>query len=224
MENIEIPLHFSIHPDLNNLISEYLHISNENMEFYYKDNLLQDERFETMEIAEGDTILLTWKITEEIIYKRSTSKDYSWYDQKNFIPFFVDKSILVSAFGFFRHTEASITAIYDLFLYEQKEDLSRKLVMSLVDVSVTASEVDSYYVKKVSFTPIVLKGNVKYFAYVNYKFADMRTYFSYCGTAVQTVSGVTFTFQDQTEPGFKSSSTSGHLPNIYFKSYNPYEN
>lgn len=208
---------------LKNLLAEYLSLIKELIFIYFKNEEKQDDvLISSLEITEGDTFVASFKSGEEICYKRSTSKDYTWYDQKNFIPFIVDKNIVVSAIGFFRHYDNS-PAKYEFFLYEVSESGNKILVSSLSDVKVNPSECDSLCVKKVNISPVLLKANVKYYAYVNFKDPSQRTYYSYYGTADQTISGVRFRMLDQSELGYRSSSTTGHLPYIYFKLDNPYE-
>lgn len=209
---------------LKSKIAEYLTITPEMISLSFKEKVLSDDTYiHNLEIAEGDSFLIGFNQNELSIYKRSTSRDYSWYDQKNFIPFIVDKTIIVSAFGFFKHTDTA-QAIYDFFLYEKKDDGSKLLILQMLNVKVLPTECDSeMYVKKVTCTPTILKENVNYHVYVNYKISDMRTYFAYYGTADQTVNGVRFRMLDGNESGYRSSSTSGHMPYIYFKLYNPYD-
>jgi hypothetical protein len=205
-------------------LSEYLNISADPIEISHKDKILSNETIlQSLEINENDTLLISFLQKDEFIFKRSQSKDYSWYDQKNVIPFTVDKSVLVYAFGFWRHTD-SVPSTYDFTLYEEKEDGSRILVTQMSNVKVMPSECDSNYVKRVQLPKeILLKGEVKYRAYVYYKTSDQRTYFSYSASSDQTFEGVRFKFTDTVEDGHRCSSTSGHLPYIYFKHFNPWQ-
>lgn len=206
------------------ILSEYLSISADPIEISHKDKIVPNETIlHSLEINENDTLLISFVQKDEFIFKRSQSKDYSWYDQKNVIPFSVDKSILVYAFGFFRHTD-SVASTYDFSLYEEKEDGSRILVTQMSNVKVLPSECDSNYVKRVPLPKeILLKGETKYRAYVNYKISDQRTYFSYSASSDQTFEGVRFRFTDTVEDGHRCSSTSGHLPYIYFKHFNAWQ-
>jgi hypothetical protein len=210
--------------EIKKLLSEYLNISADPIEISHKDKTLSNETIlHTLEINENDTLLVSFLHKDEFIFKRSQSKDYSWYDQKNVIPFTVDKSILVYAFGFWRHTD-SVLSSYDFTLYEEKADGSRVLITQLNNVKVMPSECDSNYVKRVPLPKeILLKGETKYKAYVYYKISDQRTYFAYSGSSEQTFEGVKFKFTDTVEDGHRCSSTSGHLPYIYFKHFNSWQ-
>jgi hypothetical protein len=208
---------------IKNLLSEYLSIPSESITLSFKENIISNETvLHKLEIAEEDTILVSFALRDELVFKRSGNKDYSWYDAKNVIPFNVDKNILVSAFGFWRHTD-NVLATYDFSLYEMRSDGSKHLVTQLNGVKVLTSECDSEYIKKVSVTPLLLKAGTNYKAYVYYKIADQRTYFSYSCSNDQVFEGVRFRFTEVVEANHKCSSTSGHLPSIYFKIYNPYE-
>jgi hypothetical protein len=219
LENFSIDINSSPQTFKSNL-SERINIREEDINIYHNEKKLECEYFHLSEIKDGDTLLVGFE-QPEFVYKRSTSRDYSWYDQKNLIPFIVDKSIIVSAFGFFKHTD-TMPSIYDLFLYEITESDDKILVLSLQNVKIMPSECDSdMYVKKVSFKPIILKANVKYYAYVNYKISDQRTYHCYYGTADQTIGGVRFRILDAYQEGYKSDTTRGHLPYIVFRNYNP---
>jgi len=225
MEN----LNFNINHQISNfklLLSEYLSISSEIILLYHNSKELPEgEKLGNYEVKEGDTIVVGFVKNEELIFKRSSSKDYSWYDRKNIIPFTVDKNITVTAFGFFRHYDSNFPAIYDFFLYEVNESGVKKLIYSSNNLTVNGSEVDDYFVKKVPISPTNIKANVKYYAYIYYKGnSDMRTYYVYCGSSEVTVKGVKIKFLEYNEPDHRSSSTSGHLPYIYFKLSNPYEN
>lgn len=226
IENIEININSKV-SYLKDILTEYLDISRTIILIHFKYNQLTDEDvyLHSLEISENDTFVILFKEQEEIIYKRSTSKDYTWTDQKNFIPFTVDKKIIVNGFGFFRHYETH-TAAYDFYLYEVDKinNQNRKLILVLNNAKVLpGDQVDSLFIKKVSVAPVILRPGVKYYAYVFYKINDMKTYYSNSGTAIQTFEGVTFSILEENEKDMRSSSTSGHMPYIYFKLFNPYE-
>jgi len=221
-ENIELPINQTI-GFVKDLMSDYLGIPKDIFQIYYKEEKKEDDVvLHTLDVAENDTFIIAFKEGEEICYKRSTSKDYTMSDQKHCIPFTVDKSIVITAVSFFRSYD-NVLSMYDFFLYEVDGSGPKTLLTMLNAVKVMPSDCDAYNAKKVPIDPVELKPNVKYHAYVNYKIPDMRTYYSCNGTATQTISGVTFKLLDDSESGHRVSSTSGHLPYIFFKINNPYE-
>lgn len=210
---------------LKGLLAEYLSVTKEILVVNYKGKEISetDKIHSLPEIKENDTFIIGFLKNEELLFQRSTSKDYSWNDRKNLIPFNVDKNIIITAVGFFRHTETNLSAIYDFFLYEVNGNGSKILLYSLSNIIVNSNDCDGYYVKKVSISPTPIKANVKYYAYVYYKGnSDMRTYYVYTGNSEVTVSGVKIRFFEVAESEHRCSTTSGHLPYIYFKFANPY--
>lgn len=223
LESMEISLNSYI-SDVRGIIAEYLILPEDLFILNFKDKVIEcTSSVHELEIQEGDTMLVGFKSAEEIIFKRSSSRDYYWIDKKNLVPFKVDKNIIVSAFGFWRNYNSTPVAVYDFFLYEIAPDETRSLVCEILNVRVDPIECDTQGVKKVSIEkPVILKANLKYVAYVYYKL-DLGTYHSYSCSSEQTVNGVRFNFLDMSEPGHRCSTSAGHVPRIYFKIYNPYE-
>jgi hypothetical protein len=210
---------------LKGLLAEYLSIPKDILIINYNTKEISetDKIFSLPELKEGDTFVIGFVKNQELFFQRSSSKDYSWYDRKNLIPFVVDKNIIITAVGFFRHYESNMPAIYDFFLYEIDINGSKKLINSLSNVTVNANECDAYYVKKVTISPTHIKANVKYYAYIYYKGNnEMRTYYVYNGNNEVIVNGIKIRFFDAFQSDHKCSTTTGHLPYIYFKFDNPY--
>jgi hypothetical protein len=226
LKDVEISLSQTF-ADLKSLVSEMIELPLTSMTLHIKDSegkhvAVESEIIKDKDIKENDTVVVTFKEPTEVCAKRSASKDYSWSDKKNFIPFSVDKKIIINAFGFFRNYENK-DALYDLRIYEVCPSThQKKLILMVNNIQVSTSDVDSLYVKKVDVTPFVAKPSHHYYAYVDFKLDDMRTYYSYCGTQNISEDGVGFKFLDNTEEGHRNSNSSGHLPYIYFKTCNPY--
>jgi hypothetical protein len=209
------------------ILAEYLEVPRALIQLHFKDTKFTDDQvyfLYDLQIADNETFIISFKESEEFCYARSINKDYSWSDAKNFIPFTVDKKIIVTGFGFFRHYESS-PAVYDFLLYEvdKNNNNNKSLILMLSNVKVLGNEADAFMVKKVIVNPICLKENVVYHAYVIFKATDMKTYFISSGNSLSVVEGVTFKILEETEDGYRSSSTSGHMPYIYFKFDNAYE-
>jgi hypothetical protein len=223
IEGVEININKSVE-HIKTILSEYLSVPKDIMSLTFKNDQLNDNDviIHTLDIKDKDNLFLTFKESKELLFKRSTSRDYTWTDAKNYIPFVVDKNIQVTALGFFRHYD-SVAAVYDFFLYEIVNG-QKQLVSSLTNVKVQNSEVDStMYLKKVNVQPFILKADVTYHSYFYFKLPEMRTYYSYSGSDDQTVDGVRFRILSLSEPGHRTNTSSGHLAHIYFKLHNPYD-
>jgi len=221
VEKIEININTLT--NVRNIIADYLQLPSDCFKLYYKEVELTDDTALTIraDLKEGDSFLVCFKSNDETQFKRSPNRSETWNDAKNYIPFKVNKPIVLSALGFFRNYDNS-AALYDFSLYEIQKG-QKTLVSMVTNLKVMPSDADSWMVKKVQITPIILKPGVKYGAYIIHKIEGMRTYYTYSNPVEQTVNGVTFKFLDDTQPDYKVSSTSGHLPYIYFKLHNPYE-
>jgi hypothetical protein len=222
LENIEVNYNESI-SKLKEIISEYLMIPDNIINLNFKEKAIECSYLYELEIKDMDTILVAFKTCEESKYVRSASRDYYWGDKKNLIPFNVNNSIFVTALGFWRNYNSTPLAQYDFFLYEYSGDGKKNLIASIMNVTVETNTCDSQGIKKVELDkPVILKANVKYLAYVYYKL-ELNTYYSYSCSPEQTVDGVKFTFTDMVEPEHRVCSSGGHLPHIYFKIFNPYQ-
>ena len=221
-ENISIDINNDV-AYLKALISEFLSLPAEILSIHFKSKEISvDKKIFDLDVKEGDTFAVTFLPNNEELIQRSTSKTYPWYDRKNLIPFTVDKNITLTAVGFFRHYE-NLSAVYDFMLYELSENGTKKLMSALSNITVKSNECDAMNVKKVSISPIQLKANLKYYAYVYFKGnSDMKTYYLTSGNSEVNVKGMKIKFFDVVEPDHKSSSTSGLLPYMYFKFANPY--
>jgi hypothetical protein len=188
------------------------------MAIYFKDVKLDsyDKKLSTLDLKEGDKILIVLKDSPEYTLKRSTSKDSSFSDQRHVIVFSVDKPILVNGFAFFRNYD-STPAVYDLSVYEMTEEGAKIPLSVMTNIRVNANEVDSYYVKKVNVPEFEVKPHVKYYCYVHYKLAEMKTYYFSSGSETPENEGVKFKFYEVSELGYKCNKISGHLPYIYYK-------
>jgi hypothetical protein len=221
LNKIEVNYNASI-SKLHEIISEYLMIPENTFSLHFKEKIIEVSYLYELEIKDEETILVSFKNLEESKYVRSSSRDYYWSDKKNLIPFKVDKSIIVTAFGFWRNYNSTPLAQYDFYFYEYFGE-GKKSLMASMNVTVDTNSCDSQGIKKVNLEkPVILKANGKYLAYVYYKL-DLSTYYSYSCSTQQTVDGVKFTFFDMSEPDHRCSTSGGHLPHIYFKIYNPYE-
>lgn len=221
LKDIEVNINHTVEK-VKEILSEYLSLTKEVLILYKNSNELENTTLiHELNLNDGEFLSISFPPSKEICFKRSTCKDYTWNDAKNYIPFKVDKDILVTGFGFFRSYD-NTPAVYDFSLYETS-DMGHKIpIAALLSVKVLSSEVDSIYVKKVSLSPIMLKANVIYHAYVYYKLPNMQTYYASSGSEEVSIEGVRFKMLNLVEPEHRSNSTSGHLPYIFFKLYNPY--
>lgn len=217
LNQIEIDINQSF-TEVLKLISDILNIVTNLMVPYVKEVKVDsyDKKINTFDIKEGDKILIVIKESAEYIFKRTTSKDYSMSDQKHFTCFTVDKPIVVTAFAFFRNYDPS-PAVYDLSVFEMTEEGAKIPVSVLTNIRINQNEVDSFYIKKVSIPEFEVKPHIKYFCYVHYKVTDMKTYYFTSGSESNDFEGVKFKFHEVSEPGYRCSKNSGHLPYFYFR-------
>lgn len=221
IENVEINYNSQI-STLKDIISEILIIPFQYIKIFHNETVLDPSNsISSTEIKDRDTLLVSFENSEILKMVRSSSRDYSMSDKKHLIVFTVDKPIMVYGFGFWKNYY-SATARYDFKLYEINEDGSRMLVCKLDNV-VIDGELDSNGVMRSDIKkPVLLKANTKYHAYVYY-LLDLNTYYSYSCSSEVFAEGVLFRFFKVNEPEHRCEISSGHLPHIYFKIYNPYQ-
>ena len=217
LSQIEVDINQSLIDTMKH-VADILNLLTSLIVMYFKDVRLDsyDKKLHTLDMKEGDKLVFVIKESPEYTCKRSTSKDSTSTDMRHNIAFTTDKPIIVTGFAFFRSTDSS-PAVYDVSVYELTEEGAKIPISIMTNIRVLNNEVDSNNLKKVNVPEFEVKPHVKYYCYVHFKIPDMKTYYFNSGSETIDSDGVKFKFYEVSEPGYKCSKTSGHLPFIYYR-------
>lgn len=198
---------------LTELPTKYLVLYNNKVEMNY------DFHLYSLDHTAENKIEVLVKEIENICLKRSSSRDYSWYDKKFVIGFKTPASIRISAIGFYRHYETNLPITYEFYAYEVDSDKNKVLKSSLTDILVNNDNCDqSTLIRKVSIPPFIATPENRYLFYVYFGGdSNTRSYYAYsCSDNVTSDDGLKFVFSRETEEGHRTETYSGHVPHIYY--------